>query len=313
MKLLSLALLACILRFRGTLAQSLDIEYLTADSLDSTRSTPDHTSCGNSAQNRAQWCDGFNIGTDYESIAPDTGRTREYWLTVGDFTLAPDGYSRPVMAINGSIPGPTLFADWGDWVVIHVSNDMTSSGNGSSIHWHSIRQNYTNQYDGVPSLTQCPIALGSTMTYRWRATQYGTAWYHSHIGLQAWDGAFGGIIINGPATANYDEDKGVVMLSDWDHRTMASLYTSMQSVGTQALGTAPINGTMVSEDGSRTQGHYFNMSVKQDTSYRLRLVNAAINEGFLFTIDSHTFTVIAMDVVPIQPFTTQNITIAMGL
>jgi FtsP/CotA-like multicopper oxidase with cupredoxin domain len=56
------------------------------------------------------------------------------------------------------------------------------------------------------------------MTYTWRATQYGSSWYHSHFALQAWEGVFGGIIINGPATANYDEDLGVLMLNDWDHQ-----------------------------------------------------------------------------------------------
>jgi FtsP/CotA-like multicopper oxidase with cupredoxin domain len=47
--------------------------------------------------------------------------------------------------------------------------------------------------------------------------QYGTTWYHRHIGLQAWEGLFGGIVINGPASANYDEEKGVSIMSDWDY------------------------------------------------------------------------------------------------
>lgn len=306
-----LTLLAQTFLLYSTYAHNLNGNSLHSRQHD-TRSSNAGLACGNSAQNRAGWCDGYDINTDYESVAPTTGRTREYWLTVGDYMLAPDGYSRPVMAVNGTIPGPTLFADWGDWVVIHVYNNMTSSQNGTSMHWHGIRQHNTNQYDGVPSITQCPIAPRTSMTYRWRATQYGTAWYHSHIGLQAWDGVFGGIIINGPATANYDEDKGVLMLSDWDHQTMASLYTTMQSSGTQALGTALINGTMVAEHDSMNYGQYFSLGVKQGTSYRLRLVNAAINEGFLFTIDGHDFTVIAIDLVPINPFVTANITIAMG-
>ncbi|MBE7179882.1 MAG: multicopper oxidase domain-containing protein [Terriglobus roseus] len=44
--------------------------------------------------------------------------------------------------------------------------------------------------------------------YTWKAQQYGTTWYHSHWALQAWEGVFGGIKINGPASANYDEDTG---------------------------------------------------------------------------------------------------------
>ena len=42
---------------------------------------------------------------------------------------------------------------------IHVRNALTTNGTG--IHWHGIRQNHTVQNDGVPSITQCPIAVCS--------------------------------------------------------------------------------------------------------------------------------------------------------
>lgn len=172
---------------------------------------------GNTPTTRSEWCD-FSIDTDYSlgqfgntsSLskllltvtieAPDTGVTREYWLELTDVTVAPDGFSRSAMAVNGSIPGPTLFADWGDTVVVHVINSLTTSQNGTSIHFHGIRQNYTNDQDGVSSITQCPTAPGETITYTWRALQYGSTWYHSHFALQAWQGILGGIVINGPAS-----------------------------------------------------------------------------------------------------------------
>lgn len=99
--------------------------------------------------------------------------------------------------------------------MVHVTNNLQSNGTG--LHFHGIRQNWTDYMDGVPSLTQCPIAPGDSLTYRWRAVEYGTGWYHSHFYVQAWDGVFGGIIINGPATANYDVDLGHVFLNDWYH------------------------------------------------------------------------------------------------
>ncbi|KEQ95395.1 hypothetical protein AUEXF2481DRAFT_65624, partial [Aureobasidium subglaciale EXF-2481] len=51
--------------------------------------------------------------------------------------------------------------------------------NGTSIHWHGIRQNYTNEMDGVVGLTQCALAPGQSMTYKWMAESYGFSWYHS--------------------------------------------------------------------------------------------------------------------------------------
>lgn len=69
-------------------------------------------------------------------------------------------------------------------IVVHVRNLLED--NGTSIHFHGIRQNYTNDMDGVASVTQCPTPPGDSMTYTFKATQYGSSWYHSHFQLQAW-------------------------------------------------------------------------------------------------------------------------------
>lgn len=39
--------------------------------------------------------------TDIFTEAPDTGVTREYWLTLDDVIVAPDGVPRSAMAVNG--------------------------------------------------------------------------------------------------------------------------------------------------------------------------------------------------------------------
>jgi hypothetical protein len=74
--------------------------------------------------------------------------------------------------------------------------------------------------------------------------------------------------------------------------------------GTNVFGT---DGT-VNRTGTR-----FNTSFTAETSYRLRLVNAAAcDTHFKFSIDNHTMTVIANDLVPIQPYKTNILNIAMG-
>jgi FtsP/CotA-like multicopper oxidase with cupredoxin domain len=83
------------------------------------------------------------------------------------------------------MPGPTIHASWGDTVVIKVNNQL--SDNGTAIHFHGLRQKGNNMNDGVPSITQCPIPPGSSMTYTWVAENYGTSWYHSHFAIQAWE------------------------------------------------------------------------------------------------------------------------------
>jgi FtsP/CotA-like multicopper oxidase with cupredoxin domain len=223
--------------------------------------------------------------------------TREYWFSIVNTTCAPDGIDRICLSINDTIPGPTIIADWGDTVVVHVSNAMEN--NGTSIHFHGIRQNYTNLMDGVPSVTQCPIAPGSSYTYTWRATQYGSSWYHSHFYVQAWDGVFGGIQINGPATANYDVDMGTLTLGDWSHLVADVEMSSAIQHGPPTLDNGLINGTNTwTETNGTVIGSRFEMDVVAGTTYRLRLINVAADSQIKFTIDNHTLDVIATDFVP---------------
>ncbi|KAF5121798.1 Oxidoreductase OpS5 [Metarhizium anisopliae] len=263
---------------------------------------------GNTPANRSAWCS-HSIKTDYTREVPDTGVTREYWLDIVDIIAAPDGVSRPAMAANGTIPGPTLFADWGDTVIVHVKNSLHTSKNGTSIHFHGIRQLFNNQNDGVVSMTQCPIPVNDTITYTWRAMQYGSTWYHSHFGLQAWEGVFGGIVINGPATANYDEDLGPLFLNDWDHATANQRSTVHRTdFLTPPLGTGLINGT----NTYGNTGQRLNIRFEANKTYRLRLVNAAIISHFKFMIDNHDMTIIAHDLVPVKPYTVKILDITMG-
>lgn len=74
------------------------------------------TDCVNSANNRKCWGNGFDIATNYYDKVPDTGVTREYWFNVENTTASPDGVEVPVQLINGSFPGPTIIADWGDTI-----------------------------------------------------------------------------------------------------------------------------------------------------------------------------------------------------
>lgn len=98
-----------------------------------------------------------------------------------------------------------------------------------------------------------PLPSGQTMTYRWRVTQYGIMWYHFHIGLQTWEDVFGGVIINGPASVNYDVDIGTILLNDWDVRMMDEVWDAAQSSNPPTVDNALINGTNVFGDDGKGQ------------------------------------------------------------
>lgn len=131
--------------------------------------------------------------------------------------------------------------------------------------------------------------------------------------MQAWDGVFGSIIINGPATANYDEDLGNLALTDWDHDTADNLVLQSGVSGPPTMANGLINGTntFTLDDGSIV-GSRFETTFTAGQRYRLRLVNTAADTHFKFTIDNHTMEVISADFNPIIPYTTDVVSIGMG-
>src|SRR5690606_27034723 len=102
-----------------------------------------------------------------------------YDLYVTDTLVNYSGKERHAIAVNGQIPMPTLIFTEGDTAEIVVHNLLKES---TSLHWHGVQ--LPNREDGVPFLTQMPIPVGATYTYRFPVKQNGTYWYHSHSGFQ---------------------------------------------------------------------------------------------------------------------------------
>lgn len=131
--------------------------------------------------------------------------------------------------------------------------------------------------------------------------------------MQAWDGVFGGIVINGPATANYDVDLGNLFINDWDHDTADNLVLQSAVSGPPTMANGLINGTNTyTQDDGTVVGSRFETTFTAGTKYLLRLVNPSADTHFKFTIDNHTMEVIATDFVPIQPYTTDAVSVAIG-
>lgn len=104
-------------------------------------------------------------------------------------------------------------------------------------------------------------------------------------------------------THPFPEDKTDGLL-----QTVDELYMTAQSSGPPTLDNGLINGTNTYDDG----GSRFDVAFTSDTSYRLRLVNGAVDTHFKFMIDNHTMTVIASDLVPVTPYETTVLDIGMG-
>lgn len=221
------------------------------------------------------------------------------------------------MTFNGTVPGPAIFANWADDLIVHVTNRLQS--NGTTIHWHGVRQQNNVEHDGVPGITQCPIAPGETFTYKFKVTQYGTTWYHSHYSLQYTEGLYGALIIRGPTTADYDEDLGPLFLSDWSHTPNFASWIGKERYGvTESLTTTLINGTNTFNCSKAPDpqcigdGKKFQTLFQPGKKYLIRLIHVATDSQFQFSIDGHKLKVIASDLVPIQPYDTDSIILSSG-
>jgi FtsP/CotA-like multicopper oxidase with cupredoxin domain len=67
-------------------------------------------------------------------------------------------------------------------IQVKVTNNLTDEG--TTLHWHGLLQSGTAYFDGVPAVSQCPIPPGGTLVYTFRASLYGTSWYHCKFKFQ---------------------------------------------------------------------------------------------------------------------------------
>ncbi|WP_444924124.1 copper resistance system multicopper oxidase [Microbulbifer sp. DLAB2-AF] len=161
-------------------------------------------------------------------VPPPTTLTGEnFSLQVDQRTVNLTGQPRNAISVNGSIPGPILHWHEGQTVTLNVLNQLDKN---TSIHWYGIR--VPNPMNGVPGLNFSGIRPGENFRYRFKVTQSGTYWYHSHSGFQRQQGLYGAIVIDpaGGDPVTYDRDY-VVLLSDWSDESPQRIYSNLKKDG----------------------------------------------------------------------------------
>ncbi|PVH69665.1 multicopper oxidase [Cadophora sp. DSE1049] len=264
--------------------------------------------------NRSAWGP-YDIKTDYAYVVPQTRVTREYNFIITNTNIAPDGFERPGMVINGQYPGPLVEANWGDILRINVFNNLTNL-NGTSIHFHGVRMLNQNFEDGTPGITECPIPPNSSKTYEFRVIQYGTTWYHSHFGLQYPDGLTGPMKFYGPTSQNYGVDLGPIMVNDRLHAPASSLYY-LELEGTPPVASSILmqsQGIYLCQPGEPCiqRTNYYTVNFTAGTAYKMSLINSETDTRLTFWLQDHSFTIVGTDFVAIEPYVTGTINIAVG-
>lgn len=198
----------------------------------------------------------------------------------------------PVWAYQGQVPGPLLRYRQGDTLRIAVQNGLPQA---TTVHWHGLR--LPNAMDGVPYLTQDPIAPGARFDYQFPLPDAGTFWYHPHYNSseQVGRGLHGVLIVDEPEPPRVDRDL-LWVLDDWRLTREGAIsddfgnphdFTHGGRIGNTVTLNARLPDTVKVRKGERL---------------RLRLVNVANARIFALNFAEHRPLVIALDGQPVTPF-----------
>jgi FtsP/CotA-like multicopper oxidase with cupredoxin domain len=237
---------------------------------------------------------GAAIGASLPAWPGRAGSIASYRLVArpGRAHLVGAPYSEtPVWSYNGMVPGPEIRLRQGDHVQITVENRLDEE---TTVHWHGLR--VPNPMDGVPHLTQQPIAPGETFVYEFDVPDAGTYWYHPHQRSyeQVGRGLYGPLIVEEREPIQVDRDVTWV-LDDWrllpDAQISDDFGNFMDSSHNGRVGnTVTVNGHIPET-----------FPVRAGERVRLRLINAANARIFGLELQGHRPIVIALDGQPVEP------------
>ena len=241
--------------------------------------------------------------------------TPRAWATADDalrlvpgkasFSLSPYGPGEVggVWGYNGAVPGPVIRVKQGARLRAVLENGLNED---TTIHWHGIR--LPNAMDGVPHLTQAPVAPGGRFEYDFVLPDAGTYWYHPHANApeQLGRGLSGALIVE--EAEPYAADREIVwLLDDWMLDRNANIVDGFDDYHARShdgrIGnTVTINGSL--KDGE---------PVRPFKRIRLRIINAANGRIFRLNFGGLPGHVIALDGQPVAPFEADRVTLGPGM
>jgi len=247
---------------------------------------------------------------------------------------------------DDTLPGPLIRARAGDLLRVEVDNQLPAE---TSVHWHGLA--LSNDMDGVPGLTQDPIAPGARFAYEFTVPDPGTYFYHSHSGLQLDRGLYGPLVIDDPNEPGGYDHEWIVVLDDWLDGTGRTPDDVARDLGIGAAtgdsgnggmggmdhgamdhGAMDMDGMDMGEEtmlspllggaGDVTYPHFLvGGRVPEDPIVftatpgqraRIRFINAGADTAFRVALGGHRMTVTHTDGFPVVPQDTDALLLGMG-
>lgn len=129
-----------------------------------------------------------------------------------------------VYGLTGAGGGSGLTFTVGDRFKVRLTNQLTEP---TIVHWHGLTP--PSAQDGVPDLSQAPIAAGASYDYDFPLTDPGTYWMHSHFNLTQTQRLLAApLIVRAKDDLARDEQEVVVMLDDFTFTDPEEILAKLQ-------------------------------------------------------------------------------------
>lgn len=204
--------------------------------------------------------------------------------------IAPAEYPETaIWSFDGLSPGPEIRLAQGARMERRLVNALEMP---TSVHWHGIR--LENTMDGVPGVTQPPVAPGDSFDYAFTCPDAGTYWYHSHMKAveQVERGLYGALIVEEAEQPDIDGEH-VLILDDWRLDENAQVMGGFDNGHDLSHGGRL--GNVVTTNGVMD----LTLSAKRGDRLRLRLINAANARIFTLGLLGMRGWIVATDGMPL--------------
>jgi FtsP/CotA-like multicopper oxidase with cupredoxin domain len=263
--------------------------------------------------------DGAEVRAAEAARKPGPARSFRLTATAGKVDLG--GLAVDTWSYDGKIPGPPIRVTAGEVVRATLVNRLPAE---TSLHWHGIA--LRNDADGVPHLTQPPVAPGGELTYEFTAAHPGTYWFHPHTGTQLDRGLYAVLLVDDPRETLAYDDEWTVVLDDWLDDvagTPDDALAKLQHGGAHGeQGGEGSSEALGGPGGDVAHPHFLlngrlpaapeTFRARPGSRLRLRLVNAGGDTAFRVALGGHRMTVTHTDGFPVKPVEVDTLLLGMG-
>ncbi|HEX2166295.1 MAG TPA: multicopper oxidase family protein [Longimicrobiales bacterium] len=209
-------------------------------------------------------------------------------LTAGLVRRSLKGRDILMYGFNGQYPGPLIQVSQASTITVDFHN---STPHETAVHWHGIRLD--NRFDGVPHVTQDPVAPGESFRYTIHFPDAGIYWYHPHHreDIQQDLGLYGNLMVRPDAPDYYGPShrEEVLMLDD-----ILLGENGLMPYGEEAANFAIMGrfGNVLLVNGEPR----WSLDVRRGEVVRFHLTNASNTRTFNISFDAARMKVVASDV-----------------